>query len=96
MSLLRIVLQKADSVLLDKNLKSYREIKMTSECSTYLDKKMVVQVLASRIFLVVVLYSTFFNQINSLYHKEQGLDCVLLETGKIKNLPFPYAYIYIK
>lgn len=69
-SLLRTVLQKAESVLLVRNLKSYRKQKKRDECyannNTYLDEKMNVEISASSVLLVRVLYSTSFNEINSL------------------------------
>ena len=43
-SLLRTVFAKAESVLLDRNLKSYRWLALVS--LTYSDQKMIIEILA--------------------------------------------------
>ena len=60
-SLLRMVLAKAASVLLARNLKSF---KVSEE--EYLDQQMVVKVLTLRVFLVFLLDSTSLVQIDTL------------------------------
>ena len=69
MSLLRTVLQKAASVLLVRNLnnciKEKRDEKMT-DCHTYLDEEMSVEVGAPRVYFVGVLNSASLDKINSL------------------------------
>lgn len=69
-SLRRTVLQNLASVLLERNLKSYTEEKIKLNVSrlgvTYLDKKMLIKILAPRVFLALVFNSTSFNQIDSL------------------------------
>jgi hypothetical protein len=51
-SLLKTVLQKPESVLLERNLKSYTKINQAFKRSAYLNKKMNVKIQASSIFLV--------------------------------------------
>ena len=70
-SLLRIVLQNAESVLLHKNLKSCNQKKLVStSCSnTYLDEKVLIKILASGVLLGLVLYSTSLDQIDTLKHE---------------------------
>ena len=74
-NLLRTVLQNAESVLLLKNLKSYSKKKQLSDkhvqavsmmIVAYLDQEMVVKILASCVFLVVLLKSASARQINTL------------------------------
>jgi len=68
-SLLNTVLLNELSVLLDKNLNSYKEQKnalILVLASTYFDKKMLIKICASCILFVRVLNSTSFDEINSL------------------------------
>ena len=76
-SLLRMVLQKLDSVLLERNLKSCaRKKEVVSDaaetsakrrCSTtYSHEKMLIKILALRVLLRLFLDSTAFVQINAL------------------------------
>jgi hypothetical protein len=64
-SLLSTVLVKAESVLLERNLNSCRR-KLIKYGRTYFDEKMDIEVGAPRVFLVGVLYSSSFDEINSL------------------------------
>jgi len=71
-SLLKTVFVKAESVLLDRNLKSYNNkitIKTLTTLSvfSYFDEKMNVEIGASRVALIRVLNSTSFYEINTLY-----------------------------
>jgi len=50
MSLRNTVLQKAESVLLDKNLKSYKGV--SASIDTYPDQQVDVEIVASSLFLV--------------------------------------------
>ena len=77
-SLLRIVLQKLDSVLLDKNLKSYRRKKRISKCehSTYFNEKVLIKILAFCVFLGPVLYSSSLDQIDTLKNDSIRLEII--------------------
>ena len=69
MSLLNTVLLNELSVLLDKNLNSYKQEKNALNlgiASTYFDKKMLIKICASCILFVRVLNSTSFDEINTL------------------------------
>ena len=72
-SLLKTVLVKADPVLLYKNLNSCSEKKKhkMSYCCvdsflTYLDEKVKIEISASSVLLVRVLYSSSFDESNTL------------------------------
>ena len=66
-SLLRIVLQNFESVLLDKNLKSCRtQDGVSGSAVTYPDEQVLIKILAFRVLLGLVLNSASFNQVNSL------------------------------
>ena len=66
MSLLRTVLQKLESVLLVRNLKSYANNKLERVFVTYSDEEVQVEVLASSLLLVRICDSTRFDEINTL------------------------------
>ena len=69
MSLLKTVLVKAESVLLERNLNSCnhgKNVSVSKSLETYFDKKMNIEVSASSILFVRVLNSTSFDEINTL------------------------------
>ena len=69
MSLLKTVLVKAESVLLERNLNSCNhenKVSVSKSLETYFDKKMNIEVSASSILFVRVLNSTSFDEINTL------------------------------
>ena len=67
-SLLRMVLQNDESVLLERNLKSCTEIGRceTHRSPTYPHEKMLIKILAFRVLLGLILNSASFVQVNSL------------------------------
>ena len=79
-NLLRMVLQKLDSVLLERNLKSYwqtkntisdakkqhRDVRCCHLGGTYSHKKMLIKILAFRVLLTLFLDSASFIQVDAL------------------------------
>jgi len=63
-NLLSTVWQKAESVLLERNLKSYKHDKPNK--STYSDEEVEIKIVASCLLLVGVPNSSSFHEINTL------------------------------
>ena len=105
-SLLRMVLQKLLSVLLERNLKSCdRQTSQNKKSAgmrmdgTYPDEEVLIKILAFRVLLGLVLDSTSFVQIDSLCSQKRSVRdrysqrSHLFRKGKESPTIFPCAYI---
>lgn len=100
MSLLNTVFAKAESVLLARNLKSYKQRISSSFiiCNrrTYSQEQVVIKISALCVLLVLILDSPSLNQVNCLKKKAGQQVPTTRKSRLIDTIPFPYEYIYIK
>lgn len=92
-NLLSTVWQKAESVLLERNLKSCKHDKPKE--STYSDEEVEIKIVAPGLLLVRVPNSSSFHEINTLQESQSEPSCRHWANSESKYLPFCVC-IYIK